>query len=79
MLVSTSNLGLIGSTTAPLAPLEIMNPSGMGRAGMSGSLIRRTPSGGRMDRMRRAPVGSYPFRIPPSLLAPGTPSPAMSM
>ena len=79
MLGSTPSLGLIGSTTTPLAPLGIVNPGGMGRAGMSGALIRRTPSGGRMDPMRRAPVGSYPFRIPPSLLGPGTPSPAMSM
>ena len=79
MLGSTPNLGLIGSTTTPLAPLGIMNRAGMGRSGMSGALIRRTPSGGRMDPMRRAPVGSYPFRIPPSLLGPGTTSPAMSM
>ncbi len=79
VLGATSSLGLIRSTTTPLAPLGIMNSGGMGRAGMSGTLIRRTPLGGRMDRMRRAPVGSYPFRIPPSLLAPGTPSPAMSM
>ena len=79
MLGSTPSLGLIGSTTTPLAPLGIMNPGGMGRPGMSGALIRRTPSGGRIDPMRRAPVGSYPFRIPPSLLGPGTPSPAMSM
>ena len=73
MLGSTSSLGLIGSTTTPLAPLGIMNPGGMGRAGMSGTLIRRTPSGGWMDRMRRAPVGSYPFRVPPSFSAPAPP------
>jgi len=79
MLGSTPNLGLIGGTTTPLAPLGIMNRAGMGNSGMSGALIRRPPSGGGMEPMRRAPVGSYPFRIPPSLLGPGTTSPAMSM
>lgn len=79
MLGATPSLGLIRSTTTLLAPLGIMNPGGKGRAGMSGAMIRRTPSGGRMDPMRRAPVGSYPFRIPPSLLGPSASSPAMSM
>ncbi len=79
MLGSTRDLGRIGGTTTPLAPLGIMNRPGMGGSGMSGGLIRRTPSGGRMEPMRRAPVGSYPFRIPPSLLGPGTTAPAMSM
>jgi hypothetical protein len=79
ILGSTPSLGLIRSTTTPLAPLGISNPGGMGRSGMSGDLIRRTPSGGRMEPMRRAPVGSYPFRLPPSLLGPSTSSPAMSM
>ena len=79
MLGSTPNLGLIGGTTTPLAPLGIMSGAGMGRSGTSGALIRRTPSGGSMDSMRRAPVGSYPFRIPPSLLGPGSVLPAMSM
>ncbi len=79
MLGSTPSLGLIGGTTAPLAPLGIMNRAGMGGSGTSGALIRRPPAGGGREPMRRAPVGSYPFRIPPSLLGPGTSSPAMSM
>jgi hypothetical protein len=78
MLGSTPNLGRISGTTTPLAPLGIMNRPGMGGSGMSGGLIRRTPSRG-MEPMRRAPVGSYPFRIPPSLLGTGTSLPAMSM
>jgi hypothetical protein len=81
MLGSTPSLGLIRSTTTPLTPLGIMNPgaSGMGRSGITGDLIRRTPSGGTMGGMARPPVGSYPFRVPPSLLGPANSSPAMAM
>lgn len=79
MLGSTSSLGVIRSTTMPLSPLGLMNTGGRGRPVMSGDMIRRTPSGGTMGVKGRPPVGSYPFRSPPSLLGPGTTSPSMSM
>ena len=79
MIGPIQSLALIRSTTTPLAPLGITNSGGMGGAGISGTLIQRAPSTGKMDRMRRVPVGNYPFRIPPSLLGPGPTSPAMSM
>lgn len=79
MLGQRSSLGLIRGTLTPLAPIGIIGRGGMGQGGMSGGLIRRLPSGGSMGGMGRPPVGSYPFRIPPSLLGPATSAPAMSM
>lgn len=46
-----------------------------GPIGGDGMLIRRAPGG--MSGSTRPPVGSYPFRQPPSLLVPGTPSMSM--
>ncbi len=81
MLGARPTLGLIRSATTPLAPI---GPGGMGsrsigRMESMGGLIRRSPTGGSMGGMARPPVGSYPFRIPPSLLGPSTAAPAMSM
>ena len=72
------SLGLIRSQVTPLAPIS---SRGMGGGGMGsmGGLIRRTPSGGSMGGMARPPVGSYPFRQPPSLVGPSTAAPSMSM
>jgi hypothetical protein len=46
---------------------------------MGGGLIKRPASRGAMGGMARPPVGSYPFRQPPSLLGPASAGPAMSM
>ena len=79
MLGQRSSLGQIRGNLTPLAPIGIMGRGGMGQGGMSGGLIRRLPSGGSMGGMVRPPVGSYPFRIPPSLIGPAASAPSMSM
>jgi hypothetical protein len=76
------SLGLIRGQITPIAPISSRGMGGMGPgAGMGsmGGLIRRTPSGGSMGGMARPPVGSYPFRQPPSLLGPATAAPSMAM
>ena len=71
------SLGLIRGQITPLARI---GTRGMGEGmGSMGGLIRRTPSGGPMGGMSRRPVGSYPFRQPPSLLGPATAAPSMAM
>jgi hypothetical protein len=72
-------IGLIRGALEPLAPIGIIGSSRMGQGGMSGGLIQRPPSGDAMRGMGRPPVGSYPFRVPPSLLGPSSSAPAMSM
>jgi hypothetical protein len=72
-------LGQVRSNITPLVPIGIMSSGGMGRAGMSAGLIRKASSSRLMDGMVRPPVGSYPFRVPPSLIGPTTLAPAMSM
>jgi len=79
MLGQRSSLGQIRGALTPMAPIGITGRGGMGQGGMSGGLIRRWPSGGPMGGMVRPPVGSYPFRIPPSLIGPATSAPSMSM
>lgn len=74
--LGTTALGRGRGALAPLAPIRALGPGG-GMAG--GSMIPRSASAGRMNRMARPPVGSYPFRQPPSLIAPASNSPAMSM
>ena len=75
------SLGLIRSQVTPLAPISSRGIGGMGGGGMGsmGGLIRRTPFGGSMGGMARPPVGTYPFRQPPSLLGPATTAPSMAM
>ncbi len=76
MLGTGSPLGVRREAFAPLAPLGTLRSGGMRGRGMSGTLFPgQSPAAG----MRRPPVGSYPFRIPPSLLGPATASPGMSM
>jgi hypothetical protein len=62
----------------PLAPIGGMSGQ---RGGMGASrLLNRMPTGrGMGGGMARPPVGSYPFRVPPSLLGPATQAPAMAM
>ncbi len=74
-------LGLIPSATTPLTPIGVggMGSRSFGRTESMGGLIRRSPAGGSMGGMARPPVGSYPFRQPPSLLGPASSAPAMSM
>ncbi|MGO9597825.1 MAG: hypothetical protein ACLP7Q_07500 [Isosphaeraceae bacterium] len=81
MLGSRPSLGLIRGQIAPLVPIGLgaMGSRVGGGMGAMGGLIRRTPSSGPMGGMARPPVGSYPFRQPPSLLGPATASPSMSM
>lgn len=69
--------GRAGAGLSPLAPI-----GGMGaRRGGTGSSLFMNPAAARgMGRStRRPPVGSYPFRIPPSLLGPSARGPAMAM
>ncbi|MFO0890948.1 MAG: hypothetical protein U0790_17620 [Isosphaeraceae bacterium] len=76
------SLGVVRSQITPLAPISSGGMSGMrGGSGIGsmGGLIRRGPGGGAMGGMTRPPVGSYPFRQPPSLLGPATSAPSMSM
>ncbi len=81
MLGARPTLGLIRSATTPLAPIGLggMGSRSFGRMESMGGLIRRSPTGGSMGGMARPPVGSYPFRQPPSLLGPASSAPAMSM
>jgi hypothetical protein len=78
---SMSAIGQIRSTTTPLAPIGLrqMRSGPLQRMESMGGLIPRSPARGSMGRMVRPPVGSYPFRQPPSLLGPATAGPAMSM
>ena len=73
------SLGLIRGQIAPLSPIGSRGMGAGGGMGSMGGLIRRTPSGGPMGGMARPPVGSYPFRQPPSLLGPATAAPSMAM
>jgi hypothetical protein len=60
----------------PIRGLATLTGSPSGAAGMRGMGSRKTnPTG----RPVRAPVGMYPFRVPPSLTRPGAAAPAMSM
>jgi hypothetical protein len=81
MLGSRPSLGLIRGQIAPLVPIGLgaMGSRAGGGMGSMGGLIRRTPSGGPMGGRARPPVGSYPFRQPPSLLGPASAAPSMSM
>jgi hypothetical protein len=62
----------------PPPPIGVLGGS-MGQRGMLGGPMRLTPARGTMPAMARPPVGSYPFRVPPSLIGPATAGPAMSM
>ena len=80
MLGQRSSLGLPRGALTPMVPIGVKGRGGMGQGGMSGGAVRRSaPSGGSMGGMGRPPVGSYPFRIPPSLFGPATSGPAMAM
>ena len=81
MLGSRPTLGLTGSEITPLAPISLgtMGSRSGGGMGSMGGRIRRAPSSASMKGMARPPVGSYPFREPPSLLGPATAAPSMSM
>jgi hypothetical protein len=72
-------LGLIRSSLATMEPIRIMRSGPMGQGGLSKALIRPVPARGMMGGMGRPPVGSYPFRVPPSLLGPAATAPAMAM
>jgi hypothetical protein len=77
-----STLGRLGGSLSPLVPIGLgaMGSSAGGQMGSGGGgLIKRPPSRGTMGGMTRPPVGSYPFRQPPSLLGPASTGPAMSM
>ena len=65
-----SSLGSARSAFPTLGPLGLTRGRAMGR----GVGTRSVPS----RSMRRPPVGSYPFRLPPSLFGPAT-SGAMGM
>jgi hypothetical protein len=75
-----SDLGNLRGTLTPLRPLGLISGGGSGTMGMGvGRSGRRTPARpGVMGGMARPPVGSYPFRVPPSLVGPGS-APGMSM
>jgi hypothetical protein len=82
MLGTRPALGQSGGSLTPLAPigLDVTGSRAGGSMGsMGGSLIKRPASRGAMGGMSRPPVGSYPFRQPPSLLGPASARPAMSM
>jgi hypothetical protein len=74
-------LGGAGATAGGLSPLAPIGRMGARRGGMGmGRLPTRSSAGrGMGGSMARPPVGSYPFRIPPSLLGPATQAPAMAM
>lgn len=63
------------------APLEPIRRIGLGAGGgmAGGPMIQRSTPARRMGGMPRPSVGNYPFRQPPSLIAPGSSAPAMSM
>jgi hypothetical protein len=81
MLGQGQTLGQPGVSLTTPAPIGVqgMSTQTVGRMGSMGGLIRRPPPGGGMGGMARPPVGSYPFRQPPSLIGPATTMPAMSM
>jgi hypothetical protein len=74
-------LGRTPGQIAPLAPISqgAVGSRPGGSMGSMGGLIRRSPSAAPMGGMARPPVGSYPFRQPPSLLGPAAATPSMSM
>lgn len=74
-----SGLGQIRSSLSPPPPIGVLGGGLMGQGGMTGGLMRPLPGRGGMPAMARPPVGSYPFRIPPSLLGPAPSGPAMAM
>ncbi len=70
-----------GSTLGSPGGLAPLRPIGVPGAGMgSGGFLGRTPNAAGMGKaMPRPPVGSYPFRIPPSLGVPASARPSMAM
>lgn len=73
--------GGLGGASGGLSPLTPIGGMGARGGGMGpGRLLNRMPPGRSMGGgMARPPVGSYPFRIPPSLLGPASQAPAMAM
>jgi hypothetical protein len=71
----------VGGVTRGVPRMTPIGGMGGGRGGMgSGRLLNRMPSGrGMGGGLVRPPVGSYPFRVPPSLLGPASQAPAMAM
>jgi hypothetical protein len=75
-------LGRLGGSLSPLVPIgsrAMSSPAGGSMGLDGGSLIKRPAPRRAIGGMARPPVGSYPFRQPPSLLGPATAGPAMSM
>jgi len=68
-------LGAPGGPTA-LRPIGL---GAMGRGMGTGGLLNRSSAAPAMKAMPRPPVGSYPFRIPPSLRGNASQGPAMAM
>ncbi|MDG3004531.1 hypothetical protein [Paludisphaera mucosa] len=70
-----------GSTLGAPNGLTSLRPiGGGGSPGMgSGGLLDRSSNAPSMKPMRRPPVGSYPFRIPPSLRGGSSQRPSMAM
>jgi hypothetical protein len=82
MLGTRPALGQISDRLTPLAPIGpgvVSSPAGGSMGSMRGGLIKRPAPRGAMGGMARPPVGSYPFRQPPSLLGTASAGPAMSM
>jgi hypothetical protein len=69
----------LGGSRGAITPLRPLGISGSGM-GMGAGLVPRRPFPmGGMGTMARPPVGNYPFRIPPSLVAPGVSAAGMTM
>jgi hypothetical protein len=82
MLGTRPILGQVRGSLTPLAPIGQGATGSRARASMGsmgGGVINRPASRGATGGMARPPVGSYPFRQPPSLLGPASARPAMSM
>jgi hypothetical protein len=79
MLGARPALGQLRGSLTPLAPIGLDVMGSRASSSMGGGLIRRPTSRGVMGGMARPPVGNYPFRQPPSLLAPTSARPSMSM
>ena len=82
MLGTRPTLGQLSGSLTPLAPIGLGamgSPAGGPMGSTATGLINRPVSRGGMGGMARPPVGSYPFRQPPSLLGPASAGPAMSM
>jgi hypothetical protein len=72
------SLGQVRSSITPLSPIRVMS-GGRGGGMAGGAMIQRASNGGGMGGMSRPPVGSYPFRQPPSLTGPASQVMSMSM